>query len=96
MFARLSGELFVSADELLGRYDYGTPNLIREAKAEYFAEPRYSVADYFDLPEQGDYELIDGKLVKKMPPGTGIRSSPARSFLCSFIRISGHIVRNVK
>lgn len=69
MFARLSGELFVLADELLGRYDYGTPNLIREAKAEYFAEPRYSVADYFDLPEQGDYELIDGKLVKKNAPG---------------------------
>ena len=69
MFARLSEELFVSADELLGRYDYGTPNLIRQAKAEYYSEPRYSVEDYFALPKQGDYELIEGKLVKKNVSG---------------------------
>ena len=69
MFARISEELFVSADELLGRYDYGTPNLIRQAKAEYYSEPRYSVEDYFALPKQGDYELIEGKLVKKNVSG---------------------------
>ena len=31
MIAKLSKELYVSVDELLGRYDYGTPNLIRDA-----------------------------------------------------------------
>jgi len=69
MFAKISKELFVSADELLGRYDYGTPNLIKEAKAEYFVEPEYSVEDYFDLPNCAEYELIEGQLVKKNAPG---------------------------
>lgn len=69
-FAKISKELFVSADELLGRYDYGTPNFIKEAKAEYFVEPRYSVDDYFDLPNCADYELIEGELIKKNAPGT--------------------------
>ena len=32
-------------------------------------EPRYSVEDYFALPKQGDYELIEGKLVKKNVSG---------------------------
>lgn len=65
MFSKISKELFVSADELLGRYDYGTPNLIKEAKAEYFVEPKYSVEDYFNLPNPADYELIEGELIKK-------------------------------
>ncbi|MEZ3434536.1 MAG: helix-turn-helix domain-containing protein [Lachnospiraceae bacterium] len=69
MFAEISKTLFVSADELLGRYDYGTPNLIREAKAEYFVEPEYSVEDYFALPDCVDYELIEGQLIKKNAPG---------------------------
>lgn len=69
MIAKLSKELYVSVDELLGRYDYGTPNLIRDAKAEYFVEPKYSVQDYFDLPNCTDYELIEGNLVKKNAPG---------------------------
>lgn len=68
MFAEISKTLFVSADELLGRYDYGTPNLIREAKAEYFVEPEYSVEDYFALPDCGNYELIEGQLIKKNAP----------------------------
>lgn len=69
-FAKISKELFVSADELLGRYDYGTPNLIKEAKAEYFVEPKYTVQDYFDIPNCVDYELIEGELIKKNAPGT--------------------------
>lgn len=69
MFSRISKELFVSADELLGRYDYGTPDLIKEAKAEYFVEPKYSVEDYFNLPNCADYELIEGELIKKNAPG---------------------------
>ena len=69
MFAKISKELFISADELLGRYNYGTANLIREAKAEYFVDPEYSVEDYFDLPSPADYELVEGKLIKKNAPG---------------------------
>lgn len=69
MFSKISKELFVSADELLGRYDYGTPNLIKEAKADYFIEPKYSVEDYFNLPDCADYELIEGELIKKNAPG---------------------------
>lgn len=68
MLAKLSEALYVSADELLGRYDYGTPNLIREAKAEYFVEPKYSVEEYFALPDCVDYELIEGELIKKNAP----------------------------
>lgn len=68
MLAKLSEELFVSADELLGRYNYGTPDLIKEAKAEYFVDPKYSVEEYFNLPNYGDYELIEGELIQKNAP----------------------------
>lgn len=68
MLSKISETLYVSADELLGRYDYGTPNLIKEAKADYFVEPKYSVEDYFNLPNPMDYELIEGELIKKNAP----------------------------
>ena len=69
MFSRISKALFVSADELLGSYDYGTPNLIRDARAKCFAESQYSTDDYFNLPESAGYELIEGRLMKKKAPG---------------------------
>lgn len=69
MLSKISETLYVSADELLGRYDYGTPNLIKEAKAEYYVEPKYSVEEYFALPNPADYELIEGELIKKNTPG---------------------------
>lgn len=68
MLARISEELYVSTDELLGRYNYGTPGLIREAKAEYYVEPECSVEDYFNMPDYVDYELIEGELIKKNAP----------------------------
>lgn len=71
MSAKISETLYVSLDELLGRYNYGTPNLIKEAKSEYFVEPEYSVKSYFALPDCSDYELIEGKLVKRNAPEYG-------------------------
>lgn len=69
MLAKVSKELFVSADELLGRYNYGTPDLIKEEKAQYIVEPKFSAGDYFQMPDCADYELIEGELVKKNAPG---------------------------
>lgn len=71
MLEKITWVLNISMDELFGRYDFGTPNLIRDERAVYqvhVENPEYTVEDYFALENCAEYELIEGSLVKRNAP----------------------------
>lgn len=69
MLEKITRVLNISVDELFGRYNFGTPNLIRESPALYrVREPEYTVEEYFAIANCSEYELINGRLIKKNAP----------------------------
>ena len=66
MLYKISIVLHVSLNELMGQEDLEMPSVIREARAVYKVQPmEFSLEEYLQLPDFGDYELVEGKLVRR-------------------------------